>query len=100
MRLKSKFLSLVAIFAVLSFSNHGLSQMHNHPYREVICAKQESALHYNFKNPDFQEKAGAADFDLYYQRMEWLVDPAVLYISGTVTSYVKAEVNGLEKACF
>ncbi len=46
-----------------------------------------------------KEKQSYSDFDLTYQRMEWNIDPAVKYISGSVTSYfssVKGVISKIE----
>lgn len=50
---------------------------------------------YNFQTP-LQEIIGYAAYDLIYQRMEWQLDPAVRYIKGKITSYIKSQVDGLE----
>ncbi len=47
-----------------------------------------------------KEDVVKSDFDLIYQRMEWQVDPAVQYIQGAVTSYIKSRETGLLKVGF
>ncbi len=46
------------------------------------------------------ESQNYSSYDLIYQRMEWLVDPAVRYIGGKVTSHVKSLTNELAEVEF
>ncbi|NQU31596.1 MAG: peptidase M1, partial [Bacteroidetes bacterium] len=48
----------------------------------------------------FTENQNYSFYDLTYQRMEWEIDPNVLYIKGNVTSYFKSEVENLTKIEF
>ena len=41
------------------------------------------------KSATFTESVGYADYDLTYQRLNFTIDPAVNYISGSVISQVK-----------
>lgn len=47
------------------------------------------------KKAVFAEPPGYSNYNLIYQRMEWEVDPAVLFVTGKVTSYIKSEVDSL-----
>jgi aminopeptidase N len=52
------------------------------------------------KKAAFTEPDGYSNYNIIYQRMEWEVDPAVRYIGGKITSYVKSEVDSLYSAEF
>ena len=41
------------------------------------------------KKAQFIEDASFSSYDLYFQRMEWSIDPSIQHISGSVTSYFK-----------
>jgi aminopeptidase N len=51
-------------------------------------AEYEAAQHRRIAG--FDEWQNYASYDLIYQRMEWLIDPAVRYISGKITSHIKS----------
>ena len=56
-------------------------------------------LIYNFK--DFEHsRALTGDYDVKYHRLEWQVDPSILYISGTVTTYFEANKDGFTDLFF
>ncbi len=40
------------------------------------------------------------DYDVFYHRMEWTVDPQVYYIQGAITTYFTSKVGGLTKVHF
>lgn len=52
------------------------------------------------KSAIFTESDHYADFDIIYQRMEWKIDPAVKYISGSVTSYFVAKTGAPDSIYF
>lgn len=57
--------------------------------QKALAAKWQSVL------------SGVADiYDLKYHRCEWLIDPAVNYIKGDVTSYFKPTINGFNQIEF
>lgn len=80
-----KFFATLLAFGltVTTFSQHLPDKDFN-----TWIAAQEAKSHENlFKMSD--SKLGD-NYDLKYHRMRWAVDPAVCYISGSVTSYFKA----------
>lgn len=48
----------------------------------------------------FQENTFTANYDLRYHRLEWEVDPAVQYISGSVTSYFVPTADDFQEINF
>ena len=52
------------------------------------------------KKAAFVEDISYATYDLYFQRMEWSVDPSILHISGSVTSYFKPLSEDLSAITF
>jgi aminopeptidase N len=44
-----------------------------------------------------QAKGPQDDYDIFYHRLEWTVDPAKIYIAGKVTTYFTAEKNNLNQ---
>ena len=52
------------------------------------------------KKVAFVEDISYATYDLYFQRMEWQVDPSILYISGAVTSYFKPISDDISSIIF
>jgi len=48
----------------------------------------------------FIENQNYSDYDLTYQRMEWEINPNILYIKGNVTSYFKSEIENLSEIEF
>ena len=48
----------------------------------------------------FKENESYTETDLFYQRMEWEIDPNVKYIRGVVTSYFKSKIENLTKIEF
>ncbi|MEN8116265.1 MAG: M1 family aminopeptidase [Bacteroidota bacterium] len=48
----------------------------------------------------FNENQTYAETDFIYQRMEWVIDPNVEYISGKITTYLKSRIDGLSKTEF
>ena len=49
---------------------------------------------------DFRENQDYSFYDLFYQRMEWNIDPMVRYISGKVTSYFVSQHEELNEVSF
>lgn len=64
------------------------------------CSHHHSAqLCYDFASFD-NSRALTGDYDVKYHRLEWQVDPAVLYISGTVTTYFSSKIDNLTDVFF
>ena len=49
---------------------------------------------------EFRANPLSQGYDIKYHRMEWEIDPAVRFISGTVTTYFTAEENGFQTLNF
>ena len=56
------------------------------------CSHHISAeqLMYSFRD-EANSRALTGDYDVKYHRLEWQVDPSLLYINGTVTTYFEAK---------
>lgn len=52
------------------------------------------------KSAYITESASAGETDIYYQRMEWSIDPAVRYITGKVTTYFKVLAGKTDRMVF
>jgi aminopeptidase N len=52
------------------------------------------------KSVSFIESDHYADFDIVYQRMEWDINPAVKFISGSVTSYFVSKTESFDSVFF
>jgi aminopeptidase N len=64
------------------------------------CSKHFTAtMRYDFEtNKDARDLEG--NYDIYYHRLEWQLDPNVLFISGTITTYFKSKIPDLNLICF
>ena len=58
---------------------------------ETVCKDLEQLMeneaHHHSQLVQFRSNEFTENYDLKYHRLEWSIDPAVYYISGTVTSY-------------
>lgn len=69
-------------------------------YCKPYCSHHQSALsRYNFESTH-TSRSLTENYDIYYHRLEWNLNPNVLYISGTVTTYFKPSINGFDQICF
>ncbi|MCF6332334.1 MAG: T9SS type A sorting domain-containing protein [Draconibacterium sp.] len=85
-------LSLFTIITFLAFAQKP------DPYFFDKIAFQEKS---NFINKStFVESQNYALTDVVYQRMEWEINPNVLYIKGVVTTYFKSETQNLSEIEF
>ncbi len=48
----------------------------------------------------FSDPQNYSDYNLVYQRMEWLVDPGKRYLSGKITSYLISQTDELSEVVF
>lgn len=75
--------SLLLLFFVSTFS---FAQVD-----ETVCKDldrmMENEAHHHSQLIQFRSNEFTENYDLKYHRLEWSIDPAVYYISGTVTSY-------------
>lgn len=55
---------------------------------------------YADKLVNFRSTSGTENYDIYYHRFNWFVDPAIFYISGDVTTYFFSEMEGLSEIVF
>jgi aminopeptidase N len=64
------------------------------------CSKHTTAImRYDFEsNKEARDLEG--NFDIYYHRLEWQIDPNSLFISGTITTYFKSKVTDMNLLCF
>ncbi len=85
----------ILIFILFGFSV--LAQDFDPKFTDKIAKAEQR----NFKlKTGFSESDNYALYDLVYQRMEWNVDPAIKYISGSVTSYFTSNTEGLNSIEF
>jgi len=61
-------------------------------------ARQEKSIY--LKKATFAESDSYSNSDIVYQRMEWKIDPNVLYIKGIVTSHFKSKIQNLDQIEF
>ena len=62
---------------------------HCKDFSEVIALEREHGQQlFSFRTNELTQ-----DYDLKYHRLVWQVDPAVKYISGTVTSYTQLDIS-------
>ena len=69
--------------------------------KENFCSHHAAAhgFHYDFSNyTSSRELTG--DYDAIYHRLEFQVDPAILYINGTVTTYFESKEDGFSDLFF
>lgn len=89
---KFGFLSLLTIITFLAFA-----QKPNPYFFDKIAFQEKS----NFINKStFVESEDYALTDVVYQRMEWEINPNVLYIKGVVTTYFKSKTQNLSEIEF
>ncbi|MFW6371592.1 MAG: hypothetical protein ACOC10_10360, partial [Bacteroidota bacterium] len=89
-KMKIRFLYTIT-FIMLLYSN--LQAQNPAGIIEDKAAKQGAKSYFEVYNK--AESQNYSSYDLLYQRMEWLVDPAVRYIGGKVTSHVKSLTDEL-----
>lgn len=73
------------------------AQVFNPGFTDSIAKAEQQ--YFRLKS-EFVEKQNYSSYDLIYQRMEWNVDPAVKYISGSVTSYFISLADSLSEIEF
>jgi aminopeptidase N len=85
-----------AIFGAIFASNAQSDDLFYKDLHEVADAERRN--HTNML--DFRSSPFTDNYDLKYHRLEWTIDPAVLYISGAVTSYFEAKTAGFQEINF
>ena len=65
-------------------------------FDEIVVMEQER----HSKLLGYKVNPRTQNYDLKYHRLEWAVDPAVNYISGTVTSYFEPTIGGFTQINF
>ncbi len=73
----------------------GTASLAQKPEKGFLDKKSRSEIARYLKSASFREIDSDHDYDLIYQRMDWQIDPAVVYIKGSVTSYFKSTVQDL-----
>ncbi|MGQ8335613.1 M1 family aminopeptidase [Sunxiuqinia sp. A32] len=73
------------------------AQQENFDFEEQKAAREAETW---LKLATFKESENYGDYDLFYQRMEWEVDPAVHFIKGEVVSYYKPTIDGFNTISF
>jgi len=85
-----------AIFATIFASNAQSDNLFHKDLHEVADAERRNhANMLNFRSSPFTD-----NYDLKYHRLEWTVDPAVVHITGAVTSYFEAKTSGFQEVNF
>lgn len=74
------------LFLIILFSAESL-------FSQVICSKHTS--YQNMMRSD-ESKSVGHDFDVFYNRMEWELNPQDLYIKGNVTTYFEVLENNFQ----
>jgi len=74
------------LFALIVAFHNAMSQAPDPDFNDKMAISEGQA---HQKSASFTESAGNASFDLIYQRLNFTVDPAVNFISGSVYSLVK-----------
>ncbi len=87
------YLFCVLLFIVLS----SVAQDDNYSYHDKLPFEESKAY---LKKVNFVEDDSYADYDLTFQRMEWIVDPSNHYIEGAITSYFHPTIEGLNSIKF
>ncbi len=93
MKLFSLYLSFLLVFTVGKLNSCGLE---NIVFKE--STENEGGEYYRMK--DSSEPQNYSDYNLIYQRMEWLVDPGIRYLSGKITSHIISQNDGLSDIVF
>lgn len=65
-------------------------------FDRLVLAEQTAAR----SKISFSPQPKTSEYDIYYHRLEWEVDPSVRYIAGTVTTYFTARKGGLDSLYF
>ncbi len=86
------------IFTLLLLFFAQFAQAQNPVFLTDKIAFQESKTTY--QKSVFKENANYSETDFIYQRMEWDINPDILYIKGKITSYFKSKTNGLTNVEF
>ena len=86
-------MKVIHLILILTLSAAGISAQppSDEFYNQIGKSKAELFL----KKAHFVENTSYADYDLIYQRMNWEIDPSVLYISGAITSYFISKTEQL-----
>lgn len=84
--------TIVSLLFLFILALKGNGQEIYFPTDKMVYNKKSQYL----KKIQFTESINSSKTDFIYQRMEWDVDPAVRYISGKVTSYIKSTVTQLD----
>jgi len=87
---------LFILFLILT-ALQGFAQVFDPDFIDKISEAEQR--NYQLKSV-FKESSNYAFYDLVYQRMEWVVDPAVKYIAGKVTSYFTSQIDELSEIEF
>lgn len=86
---------IVFLFTVIAFGSRG--QKPDLLFTDKIAFNKSSQF---IKNATFIESKNHGLTDFVYQRMEWEIDPNVVYIKGVVTTYYVNKTQNLTKVEF
>lgn len=85
------YLALLFIFFSLSISSQS-----DKDFRELV----RNETHHHDHIFDYRTNELTTDYDIKYHRMEWEINPEVLYIKGNVTTYFEPMENDFESLHF
>lgn len=85
----------ILLFSILTFSI--FAQKPELDFFDKIALQERSHF---IKTLSFVESQSYGQTDVIYQRMEWEIDPNVLYIKGAVTTYFKSKIQNLAEIEF
>ncbi len=89
---------LLSILAV--FISAGIFAQHEHFICKDMHALVEMEQKHNQAKMKFLPNPLTQNYDLKYHRLEWMVDPGQLYISGVITSYFVPLVSNFNQMYF
>lgn len=91
-------LLILAILALYAFSLAAQIEVNGvcKDFSDIVSSEQ----HQHAQLLNFRTNEWTQDYDLKYHRLSWEVDPAVHYISGSVTSYFMPKVANFQQINF
>lgn len=90
------FISCAIFAAVIASNAQSGDDLFHKDLHEIVDAERHNHTNIiNFRSSPFTD-----GYDLKYHRLEWTIDPAQLYISGSVTSYFTAKTAGFQEINF
>ncbi len=81
--MKSIFVTFLSLFTLVCFSQPDKYVSKDQSIIDIIKSEKRAGQ----KKIDFKRNPNTFNYDLKYHRLEWNIDPAVLFISGDVTSH-------------